>query len=222
MSELTILPDNVLIKWIGAFHNNIRALLMYSEFSKELISHPISQFITYSMVYGAIILAIYEAILNLGVYLSIWKHPADEVFKEIPVHCAHCYVNTNILLLENGKENFDGNVTINDLKNSKNAKNGKLMLRYPLVYHIEFSPDEYAHEEFGTTVGFLRGKVYQWFLDSQVYFLNKEKIGVVSLENVELYTKKGKVLGADKDNVYLCDANVGTGDVVYCVIKVDK
>jgi hypothetical protein len=56
------------------------------------------------------------------------EEPSDEVFKEIPVHCAHVYISIN-LVKKNEKETDD-------------QGKPKFLLKYPIVYHFEFSPEE--------------------------------------------------------------------------------
>lgn len=172
----------------------IVSLLLKTEFTRHLVQHTPSKVVTLILVYIGIFLAIYEIILNTGVHFGAWTHPADEVFAEIPVHCAHVYVSIQVIVDDNK------------------------LLKNPIVYHFEFSPDEYSHEEYGTDLKFLRGKVLDWFKDSQVYYLNKDKFnGDIDENDLSLYNKKGKKLQGDDS--YLCDLDVNTGETVMCVIQ---
>lgn len=177
----------------------IISVLQKTEFTSHLVEHLPSRIITLILIYGGIILSIYELILNTGVYFGWWVHPADEVFDEIPVHCAHVYVSIKVMVQKEDKER-------------------ESLLEFPIVYHFEFSPDEYAHEDYGTDLKFLRKKVHDWFMDSQVYYLHKSKFkSEITLDDLSLYNKKGKRLEGDDD--YLCDLDVNTGETVLCVIQ---
>ncbi|AWU74889.1 hypothetical protein CAS74_003250 [Pichia kudriavzevii] len=190
----------------NAFTNKyILRTLNKTEFTSHLVQSAPSRIVTVTLIYMGILLAAYEIVLHTGVFLGIWKNPADEVFKEIPVHCAHVYVNINLIKKEDARRKHDQSVK------------PKYLLKYPIVYHFEFSPEEYAHEEFGTDLKFLKGKVQQWFLTSEVYHHNKEEISEeITMDDFKFYNKHRELLvGDDK---YLCDLDIGTGETVYCVI----
>lgn len=200
--------QNDLVVMIRLFTNKyILSPLSKTEFTSHLIESSSSRFITALLIYGGILLAIYESILHTGVALNLWSNPADEVFQEIPVHCAHVYVSINLL-----KENDD------DVEEKEQKpKRAKYLLKYPIVYHFEFSPEEYADEEFGTDLKFIKNKVYDWFQTSEVYHHHKKDVGEVSKNDLSFYTKKGKLLKGDDE--CLCHLGVDTGDTIYCVVR---
>lgn len=171
-----------------------------TEFTAHLVEHLPSRIVTLTLVYGGLLLALYELVLNGGVYLGLWPHPADEVFEEIPVHCAHVYVSIRVMV------------------DSEGSEDRKSLLEHPIVYHFEFSPDEYAHEDYGTDLRFLRQKVHDWFMSSQVYYLHKGDMkDHITLEDVRLYNRRGVHL--QDEDAYLCDLDVNTGDTVICTIQ---
>jgi hypothetical protein len=179
--------------------------LSKTEFTSHLIQSTSSRVITVFLIYLGILLAIYEIGLHTGIALGLWKHPAHEVFKEIPVHCAHVYVSINLLKKDEETSNHD-------------KKSPKYLLKYPIVYHFEFSPEEYAHEEYGTDLKFIKSKVHNWFSTSEVYHHHKHEINEpITLDDITFYNKKRQILKGD-DN-YLCDLDVGTGDTIFCVIR---
>ncbi|TID13586.1 hypothetical protein CANINC_004848 [Pichia inconspicua] len=179
----------------------VKPLTKY-EFTSHLVAYPQSRFITIGLVYLGLLLAIYELGLNLGVKLGLWKNPAHEVFKEIPVHCAHVYVSINMIKEEDSK-----------IKSGK----PKYLLKYPIVYHFEFSPEEYAHEEYGTDLKFLKSKVYDWFSSSEVFLHNKDSIKKdLSINDLKFYNKKREILVGDDE--YLCDLGIATGETIFCLI----
>lgn len=202
--QLALKNDAVVL--FSAFTNQyLLSPLSKTEFTSHLIESKSSRFVTAVLIYGGILLALYEIVLHTGVALNLWRNPADEVFKEIPVHCAHVYVSINLL-----KDVDDG-------EKDEEEDKPEYLLKYPIVYHFEFSPEEYAHEEYGTDLKFIREKVHKWFLTSEVYHHHKQDIEDVLPENLDFYSKKGKLLRGE-DN-YLCNLGVDTGDTIYCVIR---
>jgi hypothetical protein len=199
------LYKNQIVVTIIAFTNKyIFRVLSKTEFTSHLIASSSSRLVTAFLIYLGILLAVYETILHSGVALGLWKNPADEVFKEIPVHCAHVYVSIN-LVKKNEEETDD-------------KGKPKFLLKYPIVYHFEFSPEEYAHEEYGTDLKFIKSKVHDWFSTSEVYHHHKKEIKEpVTVDDLTFFSKKGKELQGDDE--YLCDLDVGTGDTIFCVIE---
>lgn len=197
-----VLHNNISIILSAINYNYIVKPLTKYEFTSHLVAYPQSRFVTIGLVYLGLLLAIYELGLNLGVMLGLWRNPAHEVFKEIPVHCAHVYVSINMIKEEDAK-----------IKSGK----PKYLLKYPIVYHFEFSPEEYAHEEYGTDLKFLKSKVHEWFTSSEVFLHNKDAIKKdLSLEDFKFYNKKRKLLVGDDE--YLCDLGIDTGETIFCVI----
>lgn len=201
-----VMKSNVII-FMQAFTNKyILSPLLKTEFTSQLVQSPSSRFITVLLVYLGILLGIYELVLHTGVSLGLWKNPADEVFKEIPVHCAHVYVSINLL---SKNDNADG---------AENQDEPNYLLKYPIVYHFEFSPEEYAHEDYGTDLKFIKNKVHSWFSTSEVYHHNKALInGPITVDDLRFYSKNRKLLEGDDE--YLCDLDVGTGDTIFCIIR---
>lgn len=192
-----------------AFTNQyILSPLSKTEFTSHLIESSSSRCVTALLIYGGLLLGLYEIVLHTGVALNLWRNPADEVFKEIPVHCAHVYVSINLLKeIDDEKKEKEG----------EEAEKPRYLLKYPIVYHFEFSPDEYAHEEYGTDLKFIRGKVHEWFLTSEVYHHHKREIQDVQAKDLDFHDKKGKLLQGEEQ--YLCHLGVDTGDTIYCVIR---
>lgn len=203
-----ILQTDIIVMFRAFTNQYLLSPLAKTEFTSHLIESSSSRFITALLIYGGILLVIYESILHFGVAMNWWNNPADEVFKEIPVHCAHVYISINLLKEDDEDEN--------DEKHD-NTKKSQYLLKYPIVYHFEFSPEEYAHEEYGTDLKFITGKVYKWFLTSEVYHHHKQNLGQITTNNLSFYNKKGKLLKGDDE--YLCNLGVDTGDTIYCVIR---
>lgn len=208
----SILQNDIIVMFRTFTNQYLLSPLAKTEFTSHLIESSSSRFITALLIYGGILLTIYEIILHFGVAMNWWNNPADEVFKEIPVHCAHVYISINLL-----KEEEDDDEDEDENQDSDNRKKPHYLLKYPIVYHFEFSPEEYAHEEYGTDLKFITDKVYKWFLTSEVYHHHKQHVGEITTTNLNFYNKKGKLLKGDDE--YLCDLGVETGDTIYCVIR---
>lgn len=204
-SMLTGLKKNDVAVMFSAFTNKyVLHPLTKTEFTAHLIQSTASRIITAGLIYMGILLAIYEIGLHTGVALGLWNNPAYEVFKEIPVHCAHVYVSINMLKQDEEIEEKDNS--------------SRYLLKYPVVYHFEFSPEEYAHEEFGTDLKFIKSKVHQWFSTSELYHHHKDEIKEpITINDLTFYNKNRKILKGDDE--YLCDLDIGTGDTIFCVIR---
>ncbi|OWB60387.1 hypothetical protein B5S32_g3441 [[Candida] boidinii] len=198
------------------------------EISRHLIEVNGSYYITIIFVYLFIILSIYEIVLYLGIWLNLWKHPASDVFIETPTHVAHVYCNLNIFEYEKDFASQDDKDLIYLFtKLNKNERNSKLLLKVPLKYHFEFSPDEYKDEEKGTDLNFLRNKILNWFNDSKTYkeiFNENKQIynDKLTLKNVYIYNSKGFLINSEKfDEEFLCDLDINTGETLNCIIKAE-
>lgn len=202
-----LLTENNIALFLTAFnYKYIISPLSKAEFTSHLVAYPQSRFVTITLIYLGIFLAVYEIGLNVGVALGLWKNPAHEVFKEIPVHCAHVYVSINMIKRESSK-----------LASTKQREKPNYLLKYPIIYHFEFSPEEYAHEEYGTDLKFLKSKVLDWFTTSEVYYHNKKEIKEpIKRDDLKFYNKKREPLVGEDE--YLCDLDIGTGETIFCVI----
>ncbi|ODV82634.1 hypothetical protein CANARDRAFT_204804 [[Candida] arabinofermentans NRRL YB-2248] len=181
--------------------------LTATDLTSNLLKSPISKVITILFVYTFIILTIYETILNLGVYFNLWNPPGHDVFVEYPAHCAHLYVSLNITQSS----------TSDVITNYKNVKRDELLLVKPIVYHFEFSPDEYSDPDYGTTLKFLRSKVLKWFQDSVIYAKHKDEFSSTVISNIYLFDKKGDLL--ENDDEFLCNLGITTGSTIKCLVQ---
>lgn len=156
---------------------------------EDHMAHPASRRITTVALIIFLLLIVYKAGFEIGVWLGWWEMPGKEYFVDTPVHCAHVYVEAHATL------------------------DGHPHLAKPLKYHVEFSPEEYddRNPDLGSTLGFLRKKLYHLFKDSAIY----DDIGQgrrFTLDNVDIYNNKGELI--TQDDKPLCLQNVETGNKI--------
>lgn len=131
--------------------------------------------------------------------IIVEEFESREKFFEKPVHVAHIHVKCQIFSHET-KTN---------------------LLRKPITFHIEFSPEEFENErrpEFGCTLKVLRTKLYHLFKDGALYndfILSKDKKFKIS-ENVRIYNNMNECLGTNLDDIQLCFLKMETGDTIAC------
>lgn len=174
------------------FEEYIVSYLSKIEFLRPHFEDPVSQTITaLGFVFLGVII-IHKIIHDIGVYLNLWEEAGKEFKITKPVHCAHLYVNGHL----------SGNVK-GHVKDSDKV----------LKFHIEFSPEEYHEDdpELGSTLGFLRKKLYFLFKDSLIYEnlkLNK----TFTINDVEILNSKG--IKVTEDSKPLCLMNIETGNTI--------
>lgn len=121
-----------------------------------------------------------------------------EKFFAKPVHVAHLYVECNCV----------------------ETKDGPPLLEKPLLFHLEFSPEEYEGEkrqEFGARLRVLRKRLYHLFKDSKLFEeLVKDKERFAIGGNVRVYNAQDELLPVSTDEVQLCFLKMETGDTIRC------
>lgn len=95
-------------------------------------------------------------------------------------------------------------------------KNGKIMLKKPLRFHIEFTPEEWEIEkrpEFGCSLGVLRLKLYHLFKDSKFYdeFVDPSQDTFTVSQGVRIFNRADEILPTNVDGIQLCFLKIETG-----------
>ncbi|GMM37321.1 hypothetical protein DASC09_046460 [Saccharomycopsis crataegensis] len=177
----------------------------YLPFGNDHLTMGSGTWITKLFIVILVVLIIYETILTIGIKLNWWKDPVLQFFQEKPVHCAHVYVNVN--LLENDSIDF------------KSPDQNKCLLEKPLTYHIEFGPDDYDYEdpELGSTVGFLIDKMNVMAQE----FVNRGKYTMVG-GGGHLYHKGHYKNAFKKDALCLQDIETGSTVDFFAIVEVPK
>lgn len=121
-----------------------------------------------------------------------------EKFFAKPVHVAHLYVECQCI---------------------KKVEDEPL-LEKPLLFHLEFTPEEYENEkrpEFGTQLRVLRKRLYHLFKDSHLFedlVTDKENFAIGN--NVRVFNSQDELLPVSTDDVQLCFLKIETGDRIKC------
>jgi hypothetical protein len=172
-------------------YNELEVILVHHLSKIKLLrthfENPVSQTITTIGFIILLLILIHKVIFQIGVHYGVWEIPGKEYFVDKPVHCAHVYVHGYT-------------------KESKHAIFDSVKLKY----HIEFSPEEYHQDDpdLGSTLGFLRRKLYFLFKDSELYSKLDLK-NTFTINDVIIYDVKGNVLEGDLQP--LCLLGVETG-----------
>lgn len=204
-------------------------VLSSHSYTANLIVTPASKLITELIIITFVFVLSYESIYWSGIYLNLWEYHAKDIFKEIPVHCAHVYVRLNLV----SKDNMDKLQNYyNDKKKSKlstlywrelNKLGDEIFLLDKFVkYHFEFSPEDFEmndEPEYGSTIHHLRTKILRLFNESEIYAkYNGDKF--VDPSSVLVFNTKNDELTAKFDKKYLVHCNIETGNIVDCIIVV--
>ncbi|KAG7694407.1 hypothetical protein KL930_003726 [Ogataea haglerorum] len=120
-----------------------------------------------------------------------------DVFAETPTHCSHVYVSVNF-------------IQSNDILKRE-------LLSRPIVYYIEFGPDDYEDADLGTTLGFLRGKVAALLRENEFLAKHNQKLNYLQGDRLDLFKKK-RLLTQDRE--FLCNMDVNTGDTLTCIAQI--
>lgn len=215
-----------IMSYINALDEFIFQTINSNDFTLPLVATPVGRYITESILVCSILLLTYESIYWSGIYLGLWEYHAKDIFKEIPVHCAHVYIRLNVAqkknlpkieqyyeLLKNSKLNLLNYKAMNDIK--KQAFDLKDFVKY----HFEFSPEDFEKNkkpEYGSTIDHLRLKTFNLFNSSDLYKPFKNEF--LSKGNVFIYNKYGEKIGRDEDFDYLVKCGIETGDTIDCII----
>ncbi|QPG74401.1 hypothetical protein FOA43_001729 [Brettanomyces nanus] len=212
-AEEIVYSSNLWAFLVGYTNTHLVTRLQRYEHTSHLVSTPISIFISASFAYGVTLLVIYETIKYIGIALGFWKAALPLEDDNEPDYTAHVYISLNTIP---EKKIIEAGSKLNQL-GLKAFKKKDLEMEFPIMYHFEFEPEDYADPELGTHLKSLRGRVLEWFLSSQQYYLSKDKYRDKFLpEHVYLFDKEGSIL--EKDDEFLCNMGVENGHTVHAII----
>lgn len=171
------------------------------------------------------IVLFYEIIYWSGIYLGLWEYHAKDIFKEIPVHCAHVYIRINMVDKKNVprlRDYYSFRISLLNFWqiNEKNRIGSDLFkLKRFVKYHFEFGPEDFEmneNPEYGSTVLHLKGKILHTFTTSKLFlkYLDKD----YKENHLILFDNKSNEVDKSRDNEYLSKANIETGNVIDCII----
>ncbi|BAO40084.1 protein ERG29 [Kluyveromyces marxianus] len=130
--------------------------------------------------------------------LIIEEFESREKFFAKPVHVAHIYVKCQVI----------------------DSETETPLLKNPITFHIEFSPEEFESEkrpEFGCTLRLLRSKLYHFFKDGDFFDNSKyaDKPFTIT-KNVKIYNTMKELLPTNMDDIQLCFLKMETGSTITC------
>ncbi|KAK6463508.1 hypothetical protein DFJ63DRAFT_335041 [Scheffersomyces coipomensis] len=179
----------VLLNALEQFDTYSTQLLASNRLTSSLIITPLSKFITQFLIISFIGLISYETLYWSGIYLNVWEYHAKDIFKEIPIHCAHVYVRLN--LIDQADEDKLNQyyqlkrkyhilklLDLNHWNNLNQTSQELFKLNRFVKYHFEFSPEDFEMNqdpEYGSNIGHLRQKVLNLFNESDIYNAYKPK-----------------------------------------------
>lgn len=196
-------------------------------FTQTLIQNPISKSITQAFIVLFVTVFFYEIFYWSGIRLGLWEYHARHIFKEIPVHCAHVFVRVNVAHDQEKladyyqlKRESPYNILKWKLLNDKGLQ--VFDLKRFVQYHFEFSPEDFEmnpHPEMGSTIRHLRAKVLDTFMQSSVY-LKLYQSKQISVQNVIIYNNRNEQVPTTKDDTYLSQIHIETGNLIDCIILI--
>lgn len=195
-------------------------------FTFDLVHNPVSRIISESLFLIFIWLFCYETIYWTGIYLHLWEYHAKDIFKEIPVHCAHVYVRVNVTKKENLRElrqyyaSRSWLTEIPVIKFFFSTPPGLFELPKSVRYHFEFSPEDFENNpepENGSTIEHLRQRVLNLFNDSSFFESFHDKISL-SVRDVFITNNKSAEVGLEHDKTYLSQIHIETGNTIDAII----
>lgn len=226
---VTQVPVTMLyLEYLVRLDNEFTLFLRQYSFTANLISTTVSEIITKFLFVCLFGLILYETIYWSGIKVGIWEYHANDIFKEIPVHCAHLYCRVNVVR----SKDLDKLNEYYRLKHTSNAliswtRETKLLLEIFALpkfvkYHFEFSPEDFEMNkdpEWGSTVLHLREKIAALFSELDVYKQfhdNKPKP-----HDVLIYDTRYSPVGKTLDGQYLSKVGIETGNVIDTVVRID-
>ncbi|WEJ96407.1 hypothetical protein PSN45_003946 [Yamadazyma tenuis] len=148
-------------------------------FTKNLLVTQSGRYISEFILVFSVLLLSYEITYWTGIYLGWWEYHAKDIFKEIPVHCAHVYVQLNVAKRNNLDKvdhfynlKFKSKYNILNWKTLSEAKKAAFEREDFIKYHFEFSPEDFEMNddpEYGSTIDHLRRKILDLFNSSDLY-----------------------------------------------------
>ncbi|OBA19275.1 hypothetical protein METBIDRAFT_47095 [Metschnikowia bicuspidata var. bicuspidata NRRL YB-4993] len=205
-------------------------LLSQHSFTKTLIQNCISKSITECLFLMFVVLFWYEVLYWSGIYIGLWEYHAKDIFKEVPVHCAHVYVRLNVVKKSDMEKvrvyyqlKRESPFNILNWKTLNEKGNEIFELNKFVKYHFEFSPEDFENNpdpELGSTIEHLREKVLDTFLRSSIhekFYLERKD---VNPNDVLVFNNKTQEVEPDSNRAYLSKVHIETGNIIDSIILI--
>lgn len=220
---------NPVFQWLEELDSSFVEMLNQHEFSQVLVHNAVSKYITEALFLIVSFIICYETLYWSGIYLGLWDYHAKDIFKEVPIHCAHVYVKINFAKRETRAKVRDlydikckNRYNVLEWRAPKEPESRLFLLKDFVKYHFEFSPEDFEENpepEYGSTVEHLRKRVLSTINSTSVYDKYLEN-AQLDPSNVLVFTSKHMEVTEDDDKKYLSKANIETGNLIECVVLV--
>lgn len=219
-------PISLIYSYVVYFDARFVETMSKHWFTYDLIHNPLSRIISETLFLIFVWLFFYETIYWSGIYLRLWDYHAKDIFKEVPVHCAHIYVRVNVAKKERIKDvrHYYGSrswlTEIPLIKTVFPDLFGLFELPKSVKYHFEFSPEDFENNpepEHGSTIEHLRQRVLTLFKDSSFYepFHDMKSY---STDDIFITNNKLAEVGPEHDKTYLSKIHIETGNTIDAII----
>lgn len=167
------------------------------------------RWITVAVLAVLVALVSHHVVFDIGVRYGWWRDRSKEIFRDLPVHCAHLDVNVVV----------ERTASAGDPAPPQADPTGSLAVRF----HIEFGPDDFdlKHNDdpefgYGSKLNHLRAKILSLARDSS---LGKRDpaLHTLSEKNVRVFREEVELMEADNET-YLCLLGIETGSTITGVV----
>lgn len=210
------------------FDAQFTAAMARHSFTNDLIHNPVSRTITETLFVAFVVLLTYETLYWSGIYLGLWEYHAKEIFKEVPVHCAHVYVRINLARKADAAKvrqyyliKQESSYNIMNWKKLDALGQELFLLKQFVKYHFEFSPEDFENNpdpELGSTIEHLRQRILHTFNESAIRSKVHPGKDDLTVGDVLVFNNKSKEVGPAEDKTYLSKIHIETGNVIDSII----
>lgn len=202
---------------LRAIEDQVERQLSSLALTAPLVQSTASKYITYTLIVAFVVVLLYETLYWSGIYLGLWEYHAREIFKEVPVHCAHIYVRLGSLDSEANLQELQTHFASRSYihKHWWNRFVAPPTPTTTITYHFEFGPEDFEKNEspeLGLTVGQLLSKILSTYKDSPLRQTTK------NFSQVVIFNHNYELLDSTCDEQYLGQSHIETGDLINCYI----
>lgn len=220
---------NTIVKTATDLDSWFEHKLSQHEFTHVLVHNVVSKYITEALFLIVTSIICYETFYWSGIYLGLWEYHAKDIFKEVPIHCAHVYIKVNLAKRENAEKICDlyqvkkkNRYNVMEWTAPKQSEKELFILKDSVKYHFEFSPEDFEENpepEYGSTVEHLRKRVLSTITSSSVYVKYLQDI-TLSAEDVLVFNSKYDEVRKDNNKEYLSKIGIETGNLINCIVLI--
>lgn len=218
-----------IVHWLHVLDLRFEENLNQYEFSRVLVHNVVSKYITEALFLIVASIICFETLYWSGIYLGLWEYHAKDIFREIPIHCAHVYVKVNLAKESDGdkvRELFitkkSNRFNVFEWKAPKESEKKLFLMSKSVKYNFEFSPEDFEENpepEFGSSLEHLRKKVLTTLSSSNVYekYLRGK---VLDPSRVLVFNNNHEEVKTEDNKKYLSKIGIETGNLIECIVLV--